>query len=240
MRHDDRAANELRPCSITPDFIGHALGSTLVTTGDTRVICTVNLEERTPSWLKGGGWVTAQYAMLPGATAPRGSRDPGARGKEIQRLIGRGLRAAVDLTKLVGPSGPLSLICDCDVIQADGGTRTASITGAWVALAIAIRRLLAQGKLVDDPILAAVGATSVGLCGDPPEALLDLAYVEDVAAIVDLNVVALQGRGLVEVQGTAEHGVFSRRELDGLLDLAEGGLQQLFAIQHAALERGVG
>ncbi len=236
MRHDGRAAHESRPCSIETDFIGQALASTLVTTGRTRVICTVSVEERTPPWLAGGGWVTAQYAMLPGATAPRGSRDPGARGKEIQRLIGRALRAAVDLPRLVGPGGPLSLMCDCDVIEADGGTRTASVTGASVALSLALRRLVAQGRLTVDPSLAAVAATSVGLCGDPPEALLDLAYVEDAAAIVDLNVVALRGRGLVEVQGTGEHGVFSRKQLDALLDVAEAGLEQLFAIQATALD----
>lgn len=235
MRHDGRAAHELRPCSIVPGFIGQALGSTLVTCGRTRVICTVNLEERAPPWLQGGGWVTAQYAMLPGATAPRGSRDPGARGKEIQRLVGRALRASVDLSKLVGPSGPMSLMCDCDVIEADGGTRTASITGAYVALAIAARKLVDQGRLPADPMAAAVAVTSVGLCGDPAEALLDLAYVEDAAAIVDLNVVALQGQGLVEVQGTGEHGVFSRAQLNALLDLAEGGLEQLYAIQRAAI-----
>jgi len=235
MRNDGRAPTELRPCSIQAGFIGQALGSTLVTSGRTRVICTVNLEERTPPWLAQGGWVTAQYAMLPGATAPRGSRDPGARGKGIQRLVGRGLRAAVDLGKLVGPAGPLSLVCDCDVIEADGGTRTASITGAWVALALALRKLRDAGKLFEDPTVAQVAATSVGLVGDPPEVLLDLAYVEDAAAIVDLNVVALQGNGLVEVQGTGEHGTFSRRQLDALLDLAEAGMEKLFTIQRAAL-----
>jgi ribonuclease PH len=238
MRNDGRAATELRPCSIVPGFIGQALGSTLVTTGRTRVICTVNLEERTPPWLTKGGWVTAQYAMLPGATAPRGSRDPGARGKEIQRLIGRALRAAVDLGKLVGPSGPMSLMCDCDVIEADGGTRTASITGAWVALALAVSRLRSEGRLSVDPMLAQVAATSVGLVGDPPEVLLDLAYVEDAAAIVDLNVVALQGHGLIEVQGTGENGTFSRAQLNALLDVAESGLDRLYATQRAALGGG--
>jgi ribonuclease PH len=236
MRDDGRTPSQLRPCTIVPGFIGQATGSTLVTTGRTRVICTVNVEERAPSWLTKGGWVTAQYAMLPGATAPRGSRDPGARGKEIQRLVGRALRASVDLERLVGPTGPLSLVCDCDVIEADGGTRTASITGAWVALAIAIRKLVASGRLPADPTIAPVAATSVGLCGDPPQALLDLAYTEDSTAIVDLNVVALADRGLVEVQGTGEHGVFSRKQLDTLLDLAETGTSELFAIQRAALE----
>lgn len=218
-----------------PGFIGAALGSALVTTGRTRVICTANAEERAPSWLASGGWVTAQYAMLPGATAPRGSRDPGGRGKEIQRLIGRGLRAALDLGKLVGPAGPVSIVCDCDVIEADGGTRTASITGAWVALSLAIERLMAAGRIAVDPRVAPVAAVSVGLVGEAREALLDLCYVEDAAAIVDLNVVAVRGQGLVEVQGTGEHGVFSRADLNRLLDLAEGGLGELFALQERAL-----
>ncbi len=236
MRHDGRAAHEARTCSIEPGFIGQALGSVLIATGRTRVICTASVEERPPPWLSGGGWVTAQYAMLPGATSPRGSRDPGGRGKEIQRLIGRALRAAVDLPQLVGPGGPISIVVDCDVIEADGGTRTASITGGWVALALALARLRAQGRLAHDPNLAPVAAVSVGLVGDPPVALLDLAYVEDSTAVVDLNVVALRERGLVEVQGTGEHGCFSRAQLDALLDLAEAGLAQLYAVQARALE----
>jgi ribonuclease PH len=238
MRHDGRAHDQLRPCTIQPGFIPAALGSVLITTGRTRVICTTNLEERPPAWLKGGGWVTAQYAMLPGATSPRGSRDPGGRGKEIQRLIGRALRAAVDLPALVGTTGPLSLVCDCDVIEADGGTRTASVTGAWVSMALALAQLRAQGRLAVDPIIAPATAVSVGLVGDPGEALLDLCYVEDVAAVVDLNVVSLVGRGLVEVQGTGEHGVFSRDQLGALLDLAERGIAELARLQRAALTEG--
>ena len=235
MRHDGRAHDQLRPCTIEPGFIASALGSVLIATGRTRVICTASLEERPPPWLSGGGWVTAQYAMLPGATSPRGSRDPGGRGKEIQRLIGRALRAAVDLRALQGPTGPLSLVVDCDVIEADGGTRTAAITGGWVALARAFAKLRAEGRLATDPIVAPVAAVSVGIAGT--EALLDLCYVEDAAAIVDLNVVSLFGHGLVEVQGTGEHGVFSRRQLDALLDLAESGIAQLVEIQRAAAGR---
>ncbi|MBK6917058.1 MAG: ribonuclease PH [Deltaproteobacteria bacterium] len=236
MRHDGRAPHQLRPCTIEPGFIGQALGSALIATGRTRVICTASVEERAPSWLQGGGWVTAQYAMLPGATAPRGSRDPGGRGKEIQRIIGRGLRAAVDLSQLVGPTGPLSIVCDCDVIEADGGTRTASITGAFVALSIALSKLRAQGRLATDPIVAPVAAVSVGLVGEAQTAMLDLAYEEDASAVVDLNVVALAGRGLVEVQGTGEHGTFSRAQLDALLDLAESGIASLVDAQRQALE----
>jgi ribonuclease PH len=247
MRHDGRANDELRPCTMEPGFIGAALGSVLITCGRTRVICTASLEERPPPWLKHGGWVTAQYAMLPGSTSPRASRDPGGRGKEITRLVGRALRAAVDLDRLVSPTGPLSIVCDCDVIEADGGTRTASITGAFVALSLALSRLVGDGRLAASPIVQSVAAVSVGLVaasgrerarGDEhgrPEAMLDLCYVEDSTAIVDFNVVALEGGGLVEVQGTAEHGSFDRKELDRLLDLAEGGLARLRSIQAAAL-----
>ena len=239
MRHDGRSNDELRACTIEPGFIGSALGSVLIASGRTRVICTASLEERPPPWLKDGGWITAQYAMLPGSTQPRASRDPGGRGKEITRLIGRSLRASVDLRKLVSPTGPLSLVCDCDVIEADGGTRTASITGAFVALVLALRRLAGEGRLAADPVTQWVAAVSVGLLeGEDGAAvpLLDLCYVEDSAAIVDLNVVALTGGGLVEVQGTAEHGSFDRRQLDGLLDLAEHGVARLHAIQRAALQ----
>ena len=237
MRHDGRNPDQLRPCTIEPGFIPSALGSVLIATGRTRVICTANLEERPPAWLSGGGWVTAQYAMLPGATSPRGSRDPGGRGKEIQRLIGRALRAAVDLRALVGTTGPLSLVIDCDVIEADGGTRTASVTGGFVALALALAKLQASGRLATDPIIAPVAAVSVGIAGAEAQPLLDLCYVEDAAAVVDLNVVALAGKGLVEVQGTGEHGVFSRAQLNALLDLADAGIGQLVEIQRAATGR---
>jgi ribonuclease PH len=239
MRHDGRQLDALRPCTIEPHFIRSATGSALISTGRTRVICTASVEDRPPPWLESGGWVTAQYAMLPGATQPRGRRDPGGRGKEIQRLVGRSLRACVDLRRLVGPKGPVSIVCDCDVIEADGGTRTASITGAFVALTHAIRRLMADGRLDESPIVAAVAAVSVGLVqlgNEPAVAVLDLDYVEDSTAAVDLNVVQLQGRGLVEVQGTAERGVFSREQLDAMLSLADRGIATLGEAQRRACE----
>ncbi len=247
MRIDGRAANELRPFSIQPNFVGAAPGSALVTAGRTRVICTASTS-RTPPWLEDGGWITAEYAMLPGATSPRGRRDPGGRGKEIQRLIGRSLRACVDLGKLTGPDGPISITCDCDVIEADGGTRTAAITGAYVALVLCLEKLRSAGKLHDTPILGPVAAVSVGLVqartgadGEPagdPIPMLDLAYDEDSRAGVDMNVVALRtpdGAGLVEVQGTGEQGTFSRDELTAMLDLADAGIEQLLTAQREAL-----
>jgi ribonuclease PH len=249
-RIDERTHEQLRGTSLVPGFTAAALGSVLIATGKTRVLCTASLEPRTPAWLQHGGWITAEYAMLPGATNPRGRRDAGGRGKEIQRLIGRSLRAAVALDKLVGPQGGLSIICDCDVIEADGGTRTASITGAWVALEIALRKLIADGRLTVHPGQGPVAAVSVGLVelgasGSEPQALLDLCYVEDSAAVVDLNVVMRAGSpktspGLIEVQGTGERGDFSRRQLDRMLDLAEAGIIELMAAQQAALiEAGV-
>lgn len=243
-RGDGRRLDALRSCTIEPGFIRSALGSALITTGNTRVICTASAEDKPPSWLDRGGWVTAQYAMLPGATQPRGRRDPGGRGKEIQRLIGRALRAAVDLPQLVGPQAPVSIVCDCDVIEADGGTRTASITGAYVALSIALAKLRAQGRLTGDPRLGPVAAVSVGVVR-PPEGgdgvpMLDLCYEEDSAAVVDLNVVMRGTDGLVEVQGTGEDGTFSRPQLDAMLDLAGGGIATLVEHQRAALgEAGV-
>ncbi|MEE9383425.1 MAG: ribonuclease PH [Nannocystaceae bacterium] len=246
MRHDGRAPNQLRPLTIETGFSGAALGSALVSAGRTRVICTASLDPRVPKWLTQGGWLTAEYAMLPGATHPRGRRDPGGRGKEIQRLIGRSLRAAVDLAKLTGPKGPVTLYCDCDVLEADGGTRTASITGAYVALSIAVGRMLARGELTESPLRAPLSAVSVGLValGDDsrPEPVLDLCYEEDHRAAVDLNVVMLgsgSGLSLVEVQGTAEAGTFSRGELNAMLDLAEGGLTDLARMQVDAVERGL-
>lgn len=240
MRHDDRSADQLRACTIEPGFITRALGSALIRTGDTRVICTASAEDRAPKWLTSGGWVTAQYAMLPGATTPRGRRDPGGRGKEIQRLIGRALRACVDLPRLVDPEGePISIMCDCDVIEADGGTRTASITGAYVALRVALGKLVEQGRLAEIPVRAPVAAVSVGMIeldgAKEPAAVLDLDYQEDSTAVVDLNVVGLAGGGLVEVQGTGEHGSFSRAQLSSMLDLAEGGIDTLLAKQREAL-----
>ncbi len=238
MRHDGRSFDQLRPCTIQPGFTKNALGSALIETGATRVICTASPEERAPSWLQSGGWVTAQYSMLPGATAPRGRRDPGGRGKEIMRLIGRSLRAAIDLEQLVGPAGPISIVCDCDVIDADGGTRTASITGAFVALSIALRKMVADGRLPALPIRAPVAAVSVGIIPHEGGAvpMLDLPYVEDSTAHVDLNVVQLQGGGLVEVQGTAERDAFSRAQLTQMLDLADQGITELLKHQQLAVE----
>ncbi len=238
MRQDGRRPDQLRPFSLEPGFIGSALGSVLVTAGRTRVICTASQEARAPSWLTSGGWVTAEYAMLPGAVRPRGRREADGRAKEIQRLIGRSLRAAVDLSKLVGPQGPIALTIDCDVIEADGGTRTAAISGGMVAMSLAIRALLRAGALAEDPVRGLVAAVSVGLCelGEAaPAALLDLAYVEDSRAIVDLNVVMLEGGGLVEIQGTGERGGFDRKALSAMLDLAEGGIAGLMAAQRSAL-----
>lgn len=247
MRIDERKLDQLRPVRLDAGFTAAALGSVLIATGQTRVLCTASVEPKTPPWLQHGGWITAEYAMLPGATSPRGRRDPGGRGKEIQRLIGRSLRAGVDLGKLVGPDGGLSIVCDCDVIEADGGTRTASITGAWVALEIALRKLIASGRLATHPGLGPVAAVSVGLVdsearpSSEPTAMLDLCYHEDSRAHVDLNVVMRERPGearrpgLVEVQGTGERGDFSRAALDRMLDLAEAGILELFAAQRAAL-----
>lgn len=241
MRHDGRALDQLRPFTLEPGFIGSALGSVLVSAGRTRVICTASRETRAPAWLTQGGWVTAEYAMLPGAVRPRGRREPDGRAKEIQRLIGRSLRAALDLGKLVGPQGAVALTVDCDVIEADGGTRTAAITGGMVALALALRALQREGVIATDPIRALVAAVSVGVCplpgGGIDTPMLDLAYLEDSQAAVDCNVVMLEGGGLVEVQGTGERGHFDRAALTQMLDLAESGITALTAAQRTALAK---
>src|SRR5262249_10360856 len=212
MRPDGRKPDELRPISITPDCNRYAEGSALVAFGETQVICTASVEEKVPAFLegKGRGWVTAEYAMLPRATHTRSGRDPGGRGKEIQRLIGRALRAAVDTTAL----GERTLTIDCDVLQADGGTRTASITGGWGALALALGKVGAQPALRES-----IAAVSVGIVEGRP--VLDLPYEEDAAAAVDLNVVGTAAGKLVEVQGTAERSAFDRQELAAMLDLAQ-------------------
>ena len=238
-RADGRRPDQLRPLSLTIDFIPHALASVLVRAGDTVVLCTASVEDEVPRWMKreepARGWVTAEYAMLPGATRPRGSRERkslSGRTQEIQRLIGRSLRAVTDLERL----GPRTLTIDCDVLQADGGTRTASITGGFVALALATGRLVERGELAQLPLTDTVAAISCGLVQS--QALLDLPYVEDVAAQVDMNVV-MTGRGrLIEVQGTGEEATFSRQELDTLLDLAQAGVLQITAAQRAALPDG--
>src|SRR3954466_7477186 len=210
MRPDGRRPDQLRTLEIIPNYQKHAEGSALIKLGDTWVLCAASVEETVPAWMtgKGKGWLTAEYAMLPRSTHTRTKRDPGGRGKEIQRLIGRSLRAAVDLTRL----GERTIAVDCDVISADGGTRVASITGAWIALAFAIKQLVSTGKLADDrALLPPVAAVSVGVVGG--ELRVDLAYPEGCAAEVDMNVVGSEDGSLIEVQGTAEHGTFDGRQL---------------------------
>jgi ribonuclease PH len=231
-RPDRRRADELRPITITPDYLKDPEGSALIRAGDTWVLCTASVENKVPPFLKdtGRGWVTGEYAMLPRATTTRGNRGPNGRAKEIERLIGRALRACVDFERL----GQRTITVDCDVLQADGGTRTAAITGGYVALALACRRMMRSGALQKDPITTAVAAVSVGIIDGEPR--LDLPYAEDAVAAVDMNVVMTAEERLVEVQGTAEHGTFDRRELDALCDLAAVGVRQLVAAQRAAIE----
>ena len=239
MRPSGRAFDALRPISFTRRYTRHAPGSVLVEFGDTRVLCTATISEQVPRWMKGRahGWVTAEYGMLPGSTHTRSDREA-ARGKqsgrtqEIQRLIGRSLRAAVDLKSL----GERQITIDCDVLQADGGTRTASITGGMVALVDAINGLQRDGLLTDDPLTGFVAAVSVGIYKGQP--VLDLDYLEDSGADSDLNLVVAEGSKLIEVQGTAEKAPFSRAELDALLDLGETGISQLISAQKAALAEG--
>ena len=236
FRPGGRKPDQLRPLTLTPDFVQTAEGSVLVTVGNTRVLTNATIEQGVPGWLRnsGRGWVTAEYSMLPRATVTRTPRESergkiGGRTHEIQRLIGRSLRSVIDMQAL----GERTVILDCDVIQADGGTRTAAITGAAVALAIALNALVKAGTLKQSPMKQLVAATSVGILGGTP--LLDLCYEEDSQAEVDMNVVMTADGGLVETQATAEKGSFSRRELDALIDLAEVGLKQIFEIQRAAI-----
>jgi len=232
MRQDGRQPNALRPISITTGFQASADGSALIRWQDTWVLCAASIDESVPPFRRdsGGGWVTAEYAMLPGSTRPRKQRRSGGREKEIQRLIGRSLRAAIDLDKL----GPRTIEIDCDVLQADGGTRVASITGGWIALALAVAKLRGVGLLPGpDPLGDPVAAVSVGIVSGEP--CLDLPYVEDSTADVDMNVVMTAGERLIEVQGTAEHGSFSRKQLDTLCDLAWGGISQLLTLQRRAV-----
>ena len=233
-RQDGRKADEMRPITITRQFIPHAEGSVLITLGSTRVICTATVEERLPPWLRGGGqgWITAEYGMLPRATPERTQREigrPAGRTQEIQRLIGRSLRSAVDLQKL----GERSILIDCDVMQADGGTRTAAITGAFVALVDALHLLRRTGALAWWPIREFIAATSVGIVDDA--LVLDLDYKEDVRARVDMNLVMTESGRLVEIQGTAEGVPFTRQEMLTLLALAEKGIKALIAAQKSAL-----
>ncbi len=234
LRHDGRRADQLRRVSLTRDFLRHPEGSVLVEFGDTKVICTASIEDKVPQFLKGKGqgWVTAEYAMLPRATdtrTPRETRGPGGRSQEIQRLVGRALRAVVERAKL----GERTFWVDCDVIQADGGTRTAAITGAWVALSDALGRLVAGNVLPGIPLREFVAAISVGVVQGVP--VLDLDYEEDRSAEVDMNVVMTGGGAFIEVQGTAELAPFKRDRLDEMLTLAEGGIRQLVALQRHAV-----
>jgi ribonuclease PH len=237
-RGDGRAPDQLRPVKIQPGYLHQPAGSVLIAMGNTRVLCAASVEEDLPRWMRRqgarGGWITAEYSMLPYATADRKPREISrgrieGRTQEIQRLIGRALRAVVDLEKL----GPRTVWIDCDVLQADGGTRTAAITGACVALTLALRRLTAAGTLAENPLTASVAAVSAGLRGGV--ALLDLCYEEDADATVDMNVVMTGDGRYVEVQGTGEQRPFFGRELSRLLKLAKKGIEELTELQTRAL-----
>ncbi|OGO41886.1 MAG: ribonuclease PH [Chloroflexi bacterium RBG_16_57_9] len=234
-RSEGRANNELRKVRIVPGYLDYAEGSALIQMGNTRVVCAASVEGRVPPWLtgRGSGWVTAEYGMLPRSTltrTPRETRGPGGRTAEIQRLIGRSLRAAVDLRLL----GERTITVDCDVIQADGGTRTASITGGYVALALALQKLIRERTVHRNVLKTAVAAVSAGVIGQ--EVLLDLDYVEDSRAEVDLNVVMTAANQFVEIQGTAEGQPFSRETLNQLLELAMKGIEELLAAQREVLK----
>jgi ribonuclease PH len=237
-RADGRAANQLRPIRFINGIAPYATGSTLIEWGNTRVICGVTVEENVPRWMKEqnvtGGWITAEYSMLPYSTLQRKSRDItkgkiDGRSQEIQRLIGRAMRAAIDLAKI----GPRTIWIDCDVLQADGGTRTAAISGSFVALSMAIRHLMAEGKLGENPMLHAVAAVSVGIVHNQP--LLDLCYTEDAAAEVDMNLVMNSIGEFIELQGSGEESTFSEEQLAKLLALGKAGIRELLAAQQTAL-----
>lgn len=237
-REDNRRPDQLRPVKIEPHYVRAPAGSALISMGETRVLCAVSMEEGVPKWMReqgvSGGWLTAEYSMLPCASAPRKPRElsrgrPEGRTQEIQRLIGRALRVITDLDKL----GSRTIWVDCDVLQADGGTRTAAITGAYVALVLAVRKWLRERLLQTDPIRGALAAVSVGLVDGVP--LLDLTYAEDARATVDMNVVMTAGGQFVEVQGSAEQAPFSQRDINRLLKLARTGITKLLAIQQKAL-----
>jgi ribonuclease PH len=237
MRPSGRAADELRSVKFVTDYTKHAAGSVLAEFGDTRVLCTASVENRVPPWLRGGGkgWVTGEYGMLPGATNTRSGREA-TRGKqsgrtqEIQRLIGRSLRAATDMKAL----GERTVTLDCDVLQADGGTRTAAISGSYVALSIAMNRMCARGELKNNPLHGQIAAISVGIYRGAP--VLDLDYAEDSQAETDMNVVMNDAGRFVEVQGTAEGHAFDRDEFSALLDLAGKGIDEILQLQIAAIE----
>lgn len=237
-RIDGRRANELRPLRIETGYLKFAAGSALIRAGDTAVLCAASIREEVPEFLsgKGRGWITAEYAMLPASTQQRKPRESAGkidgRSMEIRRIIGRALRAAVDLEKL----GERTIWLDCDVLQADGGTRTLAVTGAWVALALAVQQLNAKKLLKANPIINQVAAVSVGIVNGTP--LLDLNYVEDSRAEVDMNVVLTSTGKFIEVQGTAEGEPFDKKGLDRMLTLAEAGCRKLMAAQRTALKKG--
>ena len=230
IREDGRKLDQLRPIKIKKNIAPAATGSVLISMGKTQVICAVSIEERVPGWMRAqkvsGGWLTAEYSMLPYSTLERNRRERskvGGRTIEIQRLIGRSLRAVIDMEKL----GPRTICIDCDVLQADGGTRTASITGAYVALEIAIKKLMKEGLLSENPLKDSVAAISVGIVDGTP--LLDICYVEDVVAETDMNVVMTGSGKFIEVQGTAEEEPYTKAELDALLKLASKGVKELLS-----------
>jgi ribonuclease PH len=238
LRADGRRPDQLRPVRFQNHIAPYAAGSTLIEWGNTRVICGVTVEETVPKWMKdqgiSGGWITAEYSMLPYSTLERKPRDISkgrveGRSQEIQRLIGRALRAAVDLEKI----GPRTIWVDCDVLQADGGTRTAAVTGGYVALVLAIRKLLAEGRLTDNPLVRAVAGVSAGVVGQQP--MLDLCYAEDVAAAVDMNLVMTDTGQFIEIQATGEEATFTDEQFAALLALGKMGVKQLIELQKAAL-----
>jgi ribonuclease PH len=240
-RADGRHAGQLRPLTFQNHIAPYATGSTLISWGNTRIICGVMVEEMVPRWMKEqnvtGGWLTAEYSMLPYSTLQRKARDISkgkidGRSQEIQRLIGRSIRAAVDLEKI----GQRTICIDCDVLQADGGTRTAAITGAYVALSLAIKKLMAAGKITQNPMLSGVAAVSVGIVEG--RTLLDLCYTEDVAAAVDMNLVMNAGGEFIEIQGTGEESTFTEAELASLLAAGKAGIRELLAAQQAAVAQG--
>lgn len=238
LRADGRLANQLRPIRFQNDIAPYATGSTLIEWGKTRLICGVTVEESVPRWMKEqnvtGGWITAEYSMLPYSTLTRKQRDISkgkidGRSQEIQRLIGRAIRGAMDLEKL----GSRTIWVDCDVLQADGGTRTAAITGALVALQLAIKKLIEQGKLKETPLVEGVAAVSVGIVNDEP--LLDLCYTEDVAAAVDMNLVMTSAGKFIELQGTGEESSYTEEQLAAMISLGKKGIKELLALQQTAL-----
>ena len=239
LRADGRRPDQLRPLRFQNHIAPYATGSTLIEWGNTRVICGVMVEEMVPRWMKdqnvSGGWITAEYSMLPYSTQQRKPRDIAkgkidGRSQEIQRLIGRAMRAAVDLQKL----GPRTIWVDCDVLQADGGTRTAAITGSYVAFTLAVRKLIAEAKLKENPLLKAVAAVSVGIVNQ--QVVLDLCYLEDAAAQVDLNLAMTDAGEFIELQGTGEEATFNDSQLSEMLALGKAGIRQLLRAQKAALE----